>query len=116
MTVPIDDEPHLSIVIPDVEANNFKLKPFLLSMVQQNQLLSLPTKYPNLYLSILFEFHNTLKMNGVSPIKFLTNNFPFFLRDRARAWLQSLPSNSIMTWNKLKVAFLTQYFPPSKTT
>lgn len=38
------------------------------------------------------------------------------MKDRAWAWLQSLPANSITSWAQLKVAFLKWYFPPSKTT
>lgn len=30
--------------------------------------------------------------------------------------MDSLPSNSITTWNDLKKVLLTRYFPPSKTT
>lgn len=41
--------------------------------------------------------------------------FPFSLRDRAWAWLQSLPSNSVTTWEQLKFVFFAKYFPPSKT-
>lgn len=42
--------------------------------------------------------------------------FPFSLRDKAKQWLNSLPSRSIETWNELVEKFLAKYFPPSKTT
>ena len=41
--------------------------------------------------------------------------FPYSLRDRARAWLNSLPPNSISTWKELAERFLMKYFPPSKS-
>lgn len=41
--------------------------------------------------------------------------FPFYLKDRVRAWLQSLPTNSITSWTQLKAVFLARYFPPRKT-
>ncbi|KAA3473721.1 retroelement pol polyprotein-like [Gossypium australe] len=39
---------------------------------------------------------------------------PHSLRDRARAWLNSLPPNSISTWQELAERFLVKYFLPSK--
>lgn len=43
---------HSSIVCPPIKANNFEIKPFLLSMVQQNRFLGSPLKDPLIYLSI----------------------------------------------------------------
>ncbi|KAI3760410.1 hypothetical protein L1987_50805 [Smallanthus sonchifolius] len=41
--------------------------------------------------------------------------FPFSLRERAKAWLNSLPTGSITTWDDLAQKFLLKYFPPAKT-
>src|SRR3954471_8477503 len=40
--------------------------------------------------------------------------FPFSLRGRAKEWLQSLPKNSIDSWDKCKDAFIGKYYPPAK--
>src|SRR4051812_49041570 len=40
--------------------------------------------------------------------------FPFFLRGRAKEWLQSLPRSSIDSWYKRKYAFFGKYYPPAK--
>ncbi|CAJ2652576.1 unnamed protein product [Trifolium pratense] len=74
-----------------------------------------PTEDPNLHLSVFVQYADTIKANGVEPEAIRLRLFPFSLRDRARAWLQALPSNSITTWNELKKQFLARYFPPSKT-
>ncbi|CAJ2627735.1 unnamed protein product [Trifolium pratense] len=113
--IPSQAEPHNSIAAPAIEANNFELKPSLLSAVQQNQFSGNPTDDPNLHLSIFLQYADTVKANGVSPEAIRLRLFPFSLRDRARAWLQSLPSNSVATWDELKKVFLARYFPPSKT-
>ncbi|CAJ2638232.1 unnamed protein product [Trifolium pratense] len=113
--IPSQAEPHNSIAAPAIEANNFELKPSLLSAVQQNQFSGNPTDDPNLHLSIFLQYADTVKANGVSPEAIRLRLFPFSLRDKARAWLQSLPSNSVATWNELKKVFLARYFPPSKT-
>jgi len=41
--------------------------------------------------------------------------FPFSLKDRASAWFHSLDVGSITSWDQMRRAFLTQFFPPSKT-
>ena len=53
--IPSQQEPHNSIAAPAIEANNFELKPSLLSAVQQNQFSGNPTDDPNLYLSIFLQ-------------------------------------------------------------
>ncbi|XP_045802530.1 uncharacterized protein LOC123896150 [Trifolium pratense] len=113
--IPSQEEPHNSIAARAIEANNFELKPSLLSAVQQNQFSGNPTNDPNLHLSIFLQYADTVKANGVSPEAIRLRLFPFSLRDRARAWLQSLPSNSVTSWDELKKVFLARYFPPSKT-
>lgn len=49
---------------PMIDANNFELKPSLLSMIQQNQFGGAPTDDSNLHLELLLEFCKTLKFNG----------------------------------------------------
>src|ERR1051325_7098209 len=90
-------------------------RPLKDSAVQQNQFSGAPTDDPNLHLSVFVQYADTVKANGVNPEAIRLRLFPFSLRDRARAWLQSLPANSITTWDELKKVFLARYFPPSKT-
>ncbi|KAL5538669.1 hypothetical protein UlMin_044627 [Ulmus minor] len=77
-----------SIVQPEIEALHFELKPVMFQMLQT--------------------------INGVTDDILKLKLFPYSLRDRARAWLNSLPSDSITTWNNLAEKFLMKYFPPTK--
>src|SRR3954463_5099237 len=43
-----------------------------------------------------------------------SNSFPFSLREGAKIWFQSLPRNSIDSWDKCKDAFIGKYYPPAK--
>ena len=70
---------------------------------------------PNLHLSVFLEVCDTLKINGESIDAIRLRLFPFSLRDKARAWLHSLPPGSISTREELTKAFLAKFFPPSKT-
>src|SRR4051812_35685329 len=40
--------------------------------------------------------------------------FPFSLREGAKIWFQSLPRNSIDSWDKCQDAFIDKYYPPAK--
>jgi len=54
-----------------------------------------------------------LKLNEVSSDAIRLCLFPYSLRDKARAWLHSLLSRCITTWDELTRAFLAKFFPPS---
>ena len=66
---------------PAVEANNFKLKLALITMVQQHQFTCHPTEDPNEHLGRFLKMTNTVKLNGVRPEVIKLQLFPFSLRD-----------------------------------
>ncbi|XP_052291700.1 uncharacterized protein LOC127900585 [Citrus sinensis] len=78
------------------------------------QFNGLPSEDPHLHLKLFFEVSDAFTIVGASQEALRLRLFPFSLRDRARAWLNSLPPNSITTWNDLADKFLLKYFPPTK--
>ena len=42
--------------------------------------------------------------------------FPYSLRDRARAWLNDVPSGLVDSWEELSRSFLMRYSPPNMNT
>ena len=104
------EEPHNSIVAPAITWNDFKLKPSLLQAVQQNQFPGCPTDDPNLHLSVFVQYADTVKANGVSPEAIRLRLFPFSLRDRARAWLQYLPSKFFYHMERVEESFPSAIF------
>ena len=62
------------------------------------------------------EVSDAFKIAGATQDALRLRLFPCSLRDRARAWLNSLPFDSIVTWNELVDKFLKKYFPPTKNT
>ena len=108
-------EEYSTIRQPTVDANNFKLKPSLITMVQQHQFTSHPTEDPNEHLSRFLRMENTMKLNGVRPEVIKLHLFPFSLRDIAATWFDSLPYDSVDTWEELVEAYLGRFFPPSLT-
>ena len=101
---------------PAVEANNFELKPALITMVQRNQFTGHPTKDPNEHLGRFLRMTNTIKLNGVRPEVIKLHLFPFSLRDIVATWYESLPYDSVDTWEELVEAYLSKFFPTSLTT
>jgi len=55
-----------SISRPNVDTNNFELKPALISLVQQSQFGSAPLEVSNLHPSVFLEVCDILKLNRVS--------------------------------------------------
>jgi len=105
-----------SIVRPRVEANNFELKLGVIQMVQQYaQFDGLQDEDPNTHIQLFLEICDTFKFNGVSEDAVRLRLFPFSLRGKAKQWLNSLPRNSITTWQELIKKFMDKFFPPSKT-
>ena len=68
---------------PAVEANNFELKPALITMVQQHQFIGHPSEDPNEHMGRFMRMANTVKLNGVRPEVIKLQLFPFSLRDVA---------------------------------
>ncbi|KAL0444838.1 UNVERIFIED_CONTAM: hypothetical protein Slati_2206500 [Sesamum latifolium] len=66
----------------------------------------------------LKEFHvvcSGMRPQGVTEEQVKLRAFPFSLGEKAKDWLYSLPSGSIISWDKLKKQFLENYFPASRT-
>ena len=98
-----------------MDANNFELKPALITMVQQHEFTGRPIKDPNEDLCRFLKMENTVKLNGVRPEVIKMHLFPFSLRDIAATWYESLPYGSVDTWEELVEAYLCRFFPPSLT-
>ena len=112
---PIIQEEYYVIRQPTVDANNFKLKLSLITMVQQHQFTGHPIEDPNKHLGRFLRMENTVKLNGVRPEVIKLDLFPFSLRDIASTWYESLPYGSVDTWEELVEAYLGRFFPPSLT-
>ncbi|QHN93170.1 Glyceraldehyde-3-phosphate dehydrogenase B [Arachis hypogaea] len=104
-----------SISIPAIGANNFELKPQLVSLMQQNcKFHGLPSEDPFQFLTEFLQICDTVKTNRVDPEVYRLMLFPFAVRDRARVWLDSQPKDSLNSWDKLVTAFLAKFFLPQK--
>nr|GEW77911.1 reverse transcriptase domain-containing protein [Tanacetum cinerariifolium] len=103
-----------TIVVPQINANNFELKQTLINLVQSNQFMG--RQDPHNHLRFFNKVTSTFRHPEVpnTTIKLLL--FPFSLEGEARIWLDKETPRSILTWEDLVSKFINQLFPPSKTT
>ena len=98
-----------------IEANNFELKPTLITMVQRHQFTGHPSEDPNEHMGRFMRMVDTVKLNGVRPEVIRLQLFPFSLRDVAAMWFESLPVGSVTNWEELVEAYMSRFFPPTLT-
>ena len=103
---PVIQEEYSAVRQPPIEANNFELKPTLITIVHQHQFTSHPSEDPNEHLGRFMRMENTVKLNRVRLDVIKLQLFPFSLRDVAATWFDSLPMGSVNTWEELE-AFMS---------
>ena len=62
--IPIIRDECSTVRQPIIEANNFKMRPTLITMVLQHQCTRHPSKDPNEHLGRFLRMENTVKLNG----------------------------------------------------
>ena len=97
---------------PTIDANDFELKLALINMVQQNQFAGHSTENPNEHLGRFLRIENSIKLSGVKPEVIQLQLFPFSLREMAITWFNSLPHESVNTWEELMRAYFSKFFIP----
>ncbi|CAH9120761.1 unnamed protein product, partial [Cuscuta epithymum] len=98
VTPPVDE--HDSVIPPEVNMNQFEIKPAIIHMVSNDRFGGAPTEDPNNHITKFLRACNTFKINGVPSDAVRLRLFPFSLRDRAQSWLDSFPDNHFSTWDQ----------------
>ena len=112
---PIIQKEYSAVRQPAIEANNFELKPTLITMVQQHQFTGHPSEDSNEHMRRFMRMANTVKLTGVRLEVIKLQLFPFSLRDVTTTWFDSLPVGSVNTWEELVEAYMSRFFPPALT-
>nr|GEX18381.1 reverse transcriptase domain-containing protein [Tanacetum cinerariifolium]GEX18384.1 reverse transcriptase domain-containing protein [Tanacetum cinerariifolium] len=103
-----------AIVVPPINANNFKLKQTLINIVQSNQFTG--RQDPHNHLRFFNKVSSTFRHPEVPNTTIKLFLFPFSLEGEARTCLDKEPPRSILMWEDLVSKFINQFFQPSKTT
>ena len=99
----------LAVKQPVIDAEDFELDPVLITMVQQNQFTGRSTENSNEHLGRFLRIANSVKVKGVRPEVIQLQLFPFSLRDMAAKWFNSLPNESVNTWDELIGAYFSKF-------
>ncbi|CAL1382162.1 unnamed protein product [Linum trigynum] len=100
---------------PPVAANNFEIKPDLVTMIQSNSLFhGVSNEPPTEHVQKFIELAESLKINGVPKDALKLRLFPYSLAGNASRWLNNKSALSITLWEDMLNKFITRYFPPSK--
>nr|XP_016467928.1 PREDICTED: uncharacterized protein LOC107790511 [Nicotiana tabacum] len=67
------------------------------------------------HLKNFLSIYVTQRQPNVTPEATRLLLFPFSVTGEAKIWLNSLPINSITTWEELVKQFLNKFYPPNKT-
>nr|GEU57319.1 reverse transcriptase domain-containing protein [Tanacetum cinerariifolium] len=98
-----------AIIVPPINANNFKLKQTLINLVQSNQFMG--RQDPHNHLRFFNKVTSTFRHPEVKNTTIKLLLFPFSLEGEAQTWLDKEPPRSILTWEDLLDTFYNMLNP-----
>ncbi|GKC05888.1 reverse transcriptase domain-containing protein [Tanacetum coccineum] len=119
---PIDDEPMwaadcvvaptagFAITIPKT-ANEFTIKGNHLTLVKGNQFDGRIKTDPHKHISEFLEICDMFKYKDTKNEAVCLMMFPLSLTGEAKTWLDELNERTIKTWDELRIAFISRFFP-----
>lgn len=98
---------------PDIAAESFEVKSQFIHMIK-DILFDGRSGSAFDHIEQFDELCDLFKNKDVTVDAFKLRTFPYSLTGEAKAWLKSLPANSITTYAELRDKFINRYFPPVK--
>nr|GEU61376.1 reverse transcriptase domain-containing protein [Tanacetum cinerariifolium] len=92
-----------AIVIPKINADQFKIKTNLLQLVQANPYHSFERENPHTHITNFKRITSTLKFRDVPNDVIKLMMFSYSLEGSAIVWYDKEPPNSILTWEDLEM-------------
>ncbi|KAL4342292.1 hypothetical protein GQ457_08G035120 [Hibiscus cannabinus] len=98
------------IVTPEIQATQFELKLVMFNMLNSiGQFGGLTHEDARQHLRSFIEVCDSFRQQGVHEDVLQLMMFPYSLRDKARAWFNSIPSRSVESWDDLCRNFIIRY-------
>ncbi|GKA90494.1 reverse transcriptase domain-containing protein [Tanacetum coccineum] len=98
------------ITIPKT-ANEFAIKGNHLTLVKGNQFDSRIKNYPHKHIHEFLEICDMFKYRDAENEVVRLMMFPLSLTGEAKTWLNKLNEGTIETWDELRTAFISRFFP-----
>jgi len=92
----------------------FDIKNIVMMNLKSNQFSGKESEDYNAHLTLFMDASYTINPTGVSKSYKQLRLFGYSLSGWANDWLDTLPSDTIETWDQLKREFLDLYFPTAK--
>nr|XP_016464110.1 PREDICTED: uncharacterized protein LOC107787102 [Nicotiana tabacum] len=113
---PTTDNLATAIVVPIIQAETFQITNNMLHLLQNKGLFSgSHIEDSQQHLKNFLSICMTQRQPNATPEAIKLLLFPFSVTGEAQTWLNSLPINSITTWEELVKQFLNKFYPPNKT-
>nr|GEZ09716.1 hypothetical protein [Tanacetum cinerariifolium] len=121
---PMDDEPMWAanrvvtltlgsaITIPKT-ANEFSIKGNHLTLIKGNQFDGRTKTNPHKHIHEFFRIYDMFKYKDTENKAVCLMVFPLSLIEEAKTWLDELNKGTIKTWDELRTAFISRFFPPT---
>ncbi|XP_075075307.1 uncharacterized protein LOC142162687 [Nicotiana tabacum] len=104
-----------AIAVPLIKVESFQITNNMLQLLQHKGLFSGSyIEDPQQHLKNFLSICVMQRKPNVTP-KAIRLLFPFSVMGEAQTWLNSLPINSITTWEELVKQLLNKFYPPNKT-
>nr|GEU30238.1 retrovirus-related Pol polyprotein from transposon 17.6 [Tanacetum cinerariifolium] len=121
---PIDDEPMWAadrvvaptpgsaITIPKI-VNEFAIKGNYLTLIKGNQFDGRTKTDPHKHIHEFLRICDMFKYKDTKNEAVRLMMFPLSLTEESKTWLDELNEGTIEMWDKLRTAFISQFFPPA---
>ncbi|GJT98712.1 reverse transcriptase domain-containing protein [Tanacetum coccineum] len=104
--------PGSAISIPET-ANEFAIKGNHLTLIKGNQFDGGTKTNPHKHIHEFLVIRDMFKYRDIENEAVRLMMFPLSLTAKAKTWLDELNEGTIETWDELRTAFISRFFPPS---
>src|SRR3954466_7548468 len=110
---PISTNPPSCIVLLEETATHFELKPPIINLLPNFH--GMDREDPYMHVKDFLDICSTFKFQNFADDSIRFRLFPFSLKEKAKAWLNSLPSKVVTSWDIFVQKILAKFFSMSQT-